>query len=71
MCLGIVGGYEADTAVALRLRNAADYRLFYFLTTWHQTRAFLISVNNKSDFSDWFDNSKKGEVSAQIEWIGG
>jgi len=43
----------------------------YFRTTWHQTRAFLISVNNKSDFSGWFDNSKKGEVSGKIEWIGG
>ena len=40
----------ADTAVALRLRNAADYRLFYFSTTWHQTRVFLISVNKKK----WF-----------------
>jgi len=43
----------------------------YFWTTWHQTRAFLISVNNKSDFSGQFDNSKKGEVSVQIEWMGG
>jgi len=43
----------------------------YFWTTWHQTRAFLISVNNKSDFSGRFDNSKKGEVSGQIEWMGG
>jgi len=24
-------------------------------------------MNNKSDFSGWFDNSKKGEVSGQIE----
>ena len=48
--LGIVGGCGADTPVALRLRNAADYRLFYFSTTCHQTRAFLISVNNKK----WF-----------------
>jgi len=31
----------------------------------------LISVNNKSDFSGWFDNSKKGGVSVQIEWMGG
>ena len=22
------------------------------------------------NFSGWFDNSKKGEVSVQIEWIG-
>ena len=33
--------------------------------------AFLISVNNKSDFSGWFDNSEKGEVSGHIELMGG
>jgi len=27
MCLGIVSGCGGDPAVALRLRNAADYRL--------------------------------------------
>ena len=27
--------------------------------------------DNKSDFSGWFDNSEKGEVSGQIEWMGG
>ena len=70
-CLGIVGGCGVDPVVALHLKNAADYRLSYFWTTWHQTRAFLISVNNRSDLSGWFDNSKKGEVSGQIEWMGG
>jgi len=68
-CFGIVGGCGADPAVALRLRNAADYRLPTSLTTWHQTRAFLISVNNKNDFSGWFDNSEKGEVFGLIEWM--
>ena len=29
-CLGIVGGCGADPAVALRLRNAADYSLPIF-----------------------------------------
>jgi len=43
----------------------------YFWATWYQTRAFLISVNNKSDFSGWFDNFEWGEVSVQIEWMGG
>jgi len=43
----------------------------YFWTTWHQTRAFLISVNNKSDISGRFDNFEYGEVSGQIEWIWG
>jgi len=28
-------------------------------------------MNNKSDFSGQFDNSKNGEVSGQIEWMGG
>jgi len=28
-------------------------------------------MNNKSDFSEWGGNFKKGEVSAQIEWMGG
>jgi len=43
----------------------------YFWTTWHQTRAFLISVNNKSDFSGWFDNSEKGEVFGHCRWMWG
>ena len=43
----IVGGCGADPVVALHLRNAADNRLPKFWTTWHQTREFLISVNNK------------------------
>ena len=68
-CLGRLSGWGVDPVVALRLRNAADYRLptfgphgtkfdnspmeccrlppTYFWTTWHQTRAFLILVNNK------------------------
>ena len=70
-CLGIVGGCGANPAVALHLRNAAEYRLFYFSTTWHDTRAYLISVNHRGDFAGWFDNSKKGEMSGQIEWMGG
>jgi len=43
----------------------------YFWATWHQTRAFLVSVINKKWFSGWFDNSKNGEVSKKIEWIRG
>ena len=70
-CLGVVGGCGADPRVAPCLRNAAEYRLPFFSAIWHQTRAFLMSVNNKSDFSGWFDNSKKGEVSGHIEWMGG
>ena len=43
----------------------------YFWATWHQTRAFLISVNYQSDFSSWFDNSEKGEVFGHCRWMGG
>jgi len=43
----------------------------YFWATWHQTRAFLISVNNKSDYSGGFDNSEKGEVFGHCRWMGG
>ena len=49
-CLGRLSGWGVDPVVALHLRNAADYLLSYFWTTWPQTRAFLISVNNKK----WF-----------------
>jgi len=41
----------------------------YFWTTWHQTGAFLISVDNKSDLSRWSDNSEKEEVSGHCEWM--
>ena len=30
----------------------------------------MISLNHSGDFSGWFDNSEKGEVSGQIEWMG-
>jgi len=70
-CLGIVGGCGADPEVALHLRNVADYRLptigphgTKLGLSWYQ---WIIKI----DFSGWFDNSKKGEVSGQIEWMGG
>ena len=69
-CLDRLSGWGVDPVVALRLRNAADYRLPTFGphgtklgNSWYQ---WII----KSDFSVWFDNSKKGEVSGQIEWMG-
>jgi len=71
MYLGIVGGCGADPAVALNLWNAADYRLPTFgphgTKLGHSWYQWII----KSDFSGWFDNSKKGEVSGQIEWTWG
>ena len=71
MCLGIVSGCGADPVVALHLRKAAEYRLPTFgphgTKLGHSRHQWL----TKSDFSGWFDNSEKGEVSGQIEWIGG
>jgi len=46
-CLCRLSEWGVDPVVALHLRNAADYRLPTFGTTWHETRAFLISVINK------------------------
>jgi len=61
-CLGIVSGCRGDPVVALRLRNAADYRLptigphgTKLGNSWYQ---WIIKI----DFSGWFDNSKNGEV---------
>jgi len=44
---------QVDVGLILRLHSALGMlqtTAYYFWTTWHQTRAFLISVNNKSDF---------------------
>ena len=70
-CLSISSAYGGDPAVALHLRNTADYRLPFFWATWHQTRAFLISVNNISDFFGRYDNSEKEDVSGQLERLRG
>jgi len=70
-CLGRLGGWGFDPVVALHLRNAADYRLPTFgphgTKPGHSWYQWII----KSDFSGWFDNFEKGEVSGQIEWLGG
>ena len=60
-----------DPVVALHLRNAADYRLPTFGPHGTKIGAFLVSVNNKSDLLAGLTILKKGEVSGQIEWIGG
>ena len=69
-CLGRLSGWGVDPVVALHLRNAADYRLPTFGPHGTKIGVFLVSVNNKSDLSGWFDNSEKGEVFGQIEWNG-
>jgi len=70
-CLGRLSGWGADPVVALHLRNAADYRLTTFgphgTKLGHSWYQWIV----KSDFSRWFDNSKTGEVSWQIDRMGG
>jgi len=70
-CLGRLSGWGVDPVVALHLRKAADYRLPTFgphgTKLGHSWYQWIIT----SDFSGWFDNSGKGEVSGQIEWMGG
>ena len=64
-----MSGWGVDPAVALRLRNAADYRLPIFgphgTKVWHFYYQSIII----SDFSGWFDNSGKEEVSGHCEWM--
>ena len=43
----------------------------YFWTTWHQTRAFLISMKNGKWFSGWFDNLEKVDMSGHFERLRG
>ena len=68
--LGRLSGCGANPVVALHLRNAADYRLPTFgphgTKLGHSWYQWII----KSDLSGWFDNSEKGDVSWQIEWMG-
>jgi hypothetical protein len=34
-------------------------------------KGILDIIEQRGDFSCWFDNSEKGDVSGQIEWMGG
>ena len=70
-CLGRLSGCGAEPAVALHLKNAADYRLPSFGPHGIKLGHSWFQRLTKSDFSGWFDKSKKGEVSGQIEWMGG
>ena len=67
MCLGILSACGVDPVVALRLRNAADYRLPTLWSTRHQTRAFLFSVNNEN-LIYWLvrQQSEKGDLSGHF-----
>jgi len=68
-CLGRLSGWGLDPVVALRLRNAADYGLPIFGPHGTKQGHSWYQLLKESDFSGWFDNSKKGEVSGQIEWM--
>ena len=57
--------------VALHLRNAAEYGLPTFGPHGTKQGHSWFQSLTKSDLPGWFDNSKKGEVSGQIEWMGG
>jgi len=70
-CLGKLSGRGAGPEVALHLRNAADYSLPTFGPHGTKLGHSWFQWLTKSDFSGWFDNSKKGEVSGQIEWMWG
>jgi len=70
-CLGRLSGWEVDPVVAIHLWNAADYRLPTFGPHGTKLGHSWYKWITKSDLSGWFDNSKIGEVSGQIEWMGG
>ena len=43
----------------------------HFCATWLHTGAFLISMKNENLIKGWFDNTEKGDVSAQLERLRG
>jgi len=71
MCLGILNACGGDPAVALHLRNAADYRLPNFGPHGTKLGHSWLLWTKKKWFSGWFDNSEKGDVSGQLEHLGG
>jgi len=70
-CPGRLSGWGADPVVALRLRNAAEYRIITFGPHGTNLGPSWFQWLTKSDFSGWFDNFEYVEVSVQIEWMGG
>jgi len=71
ICLGIVGGCGGDAAIALRIMECRILPPTYFWAAWHQTRAFLIAVNNKSDFLAGLTIMKKEICLGILGWCGG
>jgi len=70
-CLGRLSGWGVDLVVALHLRNAADYLLPTFKPHGTKLGHSWYQWITKSDFSGWFDNSEKGEVSGHCRWMVG
>jgi len=70
-CLSRLSELGVDPVVVLHLRNAAGYGLPTFGPHGTKLGHSLFQWLTKSDFSGWLDNSKKVEVTGQIEWIGG
>ena len=69
--MGRSSGQGVDPVVALHLRNAVDYRLSYFWTTWHQTRGFLISLNKEVIFLAGLTIPKKEMCLGRLSGCGG
>ena len=70
-CLCILSACGVDAVVALRLRNAADYRLPNFGPHGTKLGHSWFQWKMKSDLTGWFDNSEKVEVSGHCEWMWG
>jgi len=60
-----------DPVVTLHLKNAVDYRLPTFGPHGTKLGHCWFHWYTKSDFSGWFDNSEKGEVSGHCRWMWG
>ena len=69
--MGRLSGWGADPVVALHLNNTAEYHLPTFGPHGTKLGHSWYQWLTKSNFSGWFDNSKKGEVFGQIEWMRG
>jgi len=71
ICFGIVGACGADPAVALCHSNAADYRLPTFGSHGTKLGHSWFQWIIKSELSERFDNSEKGDMFWQCKWMWG
>jgi len=68
-CLSRLSWWGVDPVVAVRLRNAADYRLPTFGPHGTKLGHSWYQLITKSDFSGWFDNSENKEVFGHCRWM--